>query len=146
MFADQGGDAGTTTTGDARGGNGSAGSGGGGNAVSGKAGNANGGSVIIDSDGGDVTNDDSNFGGNGGISKSGNAVGGNDRRKRSPEARLTRLTGLRPSVGSSGSGDATSGNSGDVSGGSISIDSGGGNDKNTDSSTSSSMRQLLERR
>lgn len=59
--------------------------------------------------------------------------------KREPEARLTRLTGIRPSAGSAsgGSGNAESGDSGDVSGGSIAIDGEGGNIRNTDSSMSS---------
>lgn len=142
QYIDQGGDGGETTTGTARGGNDSAGSGGGGNAVSGKAGNANGGSVTIISDGGNIDNNDSNFGGNGGTSTSGDAIGGNDRRKRSPEARLTRLTGVRgkaapaPGAGND-SGDATTGDSDDVSGGDITVAGGGGNVHNTDSSMSS---------
>lgn len=57
--------------------------------------------------------------------------------KREPEARLTRLTGIRPSAGSasSGSGNAQTGDSGDVSGGNVVLNSKGGNINNEDSST-----------
>ena len=56
--------------------------------------------------------------------------------KREPVPRLTRLTGLRGATISdtSGSGNAESGDSGDVSGGNITIDGGGGSISNTDSS------------
>lgn len=70
-----GGIGGTTTTGDAEGGNGH-GRGPGGNASTGNSGNARGGSVS--NDGGDITNTNgSNLAGDGGESSTGTAVGGN---------------------------------------------------------------------
>ena len=105
--------------------------------------------MSIESDGGNVVNDGSNIGGDGGESTSGNAVGGNDKRKRSPVARLVRpawtferpederpesLGAIPGSTPSEGSGNAETGDSGNVDGGSIAIDAGGGNVNSSESS------------
>ena len=109
MYLDVGGNGGTSTSGDATGGDGFFGNGG--DATSGNSGPADGGSV--ENEGGSIINVDSNRGGNGGTSTSGDATGGDS----DFFFKRNSFNSFHPFGGNGG--NAQSGNSGSVDGGSV---------------------------